>query len=287
MSKKRDARILKKMKFGALESPIDERDYTPAMAMAVKAKEEELPKTYRTEGEAKILNQSSIGSCVAHAIATAMTYGEYKLGWKNVHDFSRGFIYGNRATLDYQGEGMYPRQAIKSVNKEGDCLYNDFPYNMTYPQVKLLIEKDSENLHKLAAEHLIKSYFRCYSEEEIKRAIMNQGAVIVGINVYSSFTGDCPVPSDDDTLWGGHCMAMVGWDETGWLIQNSWGSWWGNKGYLHLPYEYLLKEVWGIVINDEAKEPEKNNFFVRVCNAIKNFFKKAWAWIKGLFTKKK
>ena len=115
---------------------------------------------------------------------------------------------------------------------------------------------------------------------------MNQGAVIVSINVYSSFAGDCPLPSENDTLSGGHCMALVGWDETGWIIQNSWGKYWGNKGYLHLPYEYTLKEVWGIVINKDIPEPKKDNIFVRLWNIIKNFFKKIGAFFKAIFGKK-
>ena len=284
---KKDKEMLDKVLFGALPSPDDDRDFTPAMATAATETEEPLPSTYRTEGKVKILNQGSVGSCVAHAIATAMAYGEYKAQFSTAHDFSRGFIYGNRLDSDYQGEGMYPREALKSCNKEGDCLYNDFPYNLSYPRVKALIDEASEKLHALAKEYKIVSYFRLRKQEDIKRAIMNQGAVIISITVYSSFTGNCPLPSNTDKALGGHCMAMVGWDETGWIIQNSWGSSWGNKGYLHLPYEYPINECWGMVVNSKIPEPKKKNIFVRAWEAIKNFFKKIILIFKTIFRRKK
>lgn len=35
----------------------------------------------------------------------------------------------------------------------------------------------------------------------------------------------------------GHAFAIVGYDETGFLVQNSWGTEWGSHGYALLPYE--------------------------------------------------
>ena len=38
-----------------------------------------------------------------------------------------------------------------------------------------------------------------------------------------------------------HAVAIIGWDDSiqCWLIKNSWGTDWGQKGYFTLPYEYL------------------------------------------------
>ena len=76
----KDAKILKKHSLdGYIPSPEDLRDYTPAMA-GVDADGDGFPDEYRTEGNVTVLNQGSIGSCVAHAIVTAMAYGEFKTG---------------------------------------------------------------------------------------------------------------------------------------------------------------------------------------------------------------
>lgn len=46
---------------------------------------------------------------------------------------------------------------------------------------------------------------------------------------------------------GGHAIAIVGYTEQGFIIQNSWGPGWGNGGFALLPYEdYMLHttDVW-------------------------------------------
>ena len=45
---------------------------------------------------------------------------------------------------------------------------------------------------------------------------------------------------------GGHCMVIYGWNETGWLVQNSWGKTWGKKGRFVLPYHVTRRETWGV-----------------------------------------
>ena len=284
-NKKRDARILRKKVFELQDSPFDERDYNLAMAMPAAKVITDFPLTYRAPNSCPILNQGNIGSCVAHAIATAMSYGEYEAGKEKVHNFSRGFIYGNRGIIDWKGEGMYVRWALKQCHKEGDVLYSDFPYNLKYEEVKKLIDKNSKQLHEIAANYKIINYFRLYTPDEIKTALLNQGAVIFSIAVYSSFEGNVPLPTEDDTYDGNHCMVIVGWDEDGWIFQNSWGKNWGEKGYGHLPYDYIIKECWGITIDPNLPEPQLENWFVRVWSAIVAFVRGSWIQIKQTIKK--
>ena len=272
MSKSKDKKLFEKYFVdGCQPSPIDVRDYTIEMVAMAEAP---LPETYLC-ASMKVLNQGSVGSCVAHACATAMGYGEKKGGATTAHDFSRGFIYGNRKGTDYQGEGMYIRQALKQLNHCGDCEYEDFPYNETYPNVKKKIDKDKENLYAKAEPFKIVNYFRCYTNDEVKRALLNQGAVVISIPIYSSFSADCPMPSEKDTYKGGHAMCVIGWDETGWIIQNSWSKSWGKKGTLHLPYEYPINEFWGITVNANVPLPEKR----------KNWLQRLIDWLSSLFEK--
>lgn len=271
MSKSKDKKLFEKYFIdGCQPSPLDVRDYTIDMVAMAEAP---LPETYLCNSM-KVLNQGSVGSCVAHACATAMGYGEKKSGMTTAHDFSRGFIYGNRKVTDYQGEGMYIRQALKQLNHCGDCEYEDFPYNETYPNVKKKIDNDKENLYAKAEPFKIVNYFRCYSNDEVKRALLNQGAVVLSIPIYDSFSADCPLPSKEDKYKGGHAMCVIGWDETGWIIQNSWSKAWGKKGTLHLPYEYPINEFWGITVNTDVPQPEKKNWFQHLIDWLCSLFEK-------------
>lgn len=61
---------------GYIPSPPDDRDYTLETVCAVE--DTELPDEYRTEGNVPVLNQGANSDCVAHAIAVATAYGQYK-----------------------------------------------------------------------------------------------------------------------------------------------------------------------------------------------------------------
>ena len=66
---------------------------------------------------------------------------------------------------------------------------------------------------------------------------------------------------------GGHAIAIIGYAEQGFIIQNSWGPSWGNGGFALLPYEdYMLHatDVWvaqlGVPVSvDVWAEAEKKN----------------------------
>lgn len=83
--------------------------------------------------------------------------------------------------------------------------------------------------------------------------IMNDGPLTIGISIYKSFEKFFSNPSNakkvysskvkktfkNDELVGGHAVSIVGWgtDEEGtdfWLIRNSWGRDWADKGYFRI-----------------------------------------------------
>jgi Papain family cysteine protease len=43
---------------------------------------------------------------------------------------------------------------------------------------------------------------------------------------------------------GGHALALVGYNEVGFLVQNSWGTDWGKGGFATLPYEDWLDSAY-------------------------------------------
>ena len=275
-----------KYKLGCVLSPEDSRDWgIDTVAKSINAAE--LPTSYLTEGKVDVLNQGVYSTCVAHAIAAAMGYGEFKLGYDTYTNFSRGFIYANRRATDYQGEGMRIREALKQLNHDGDCVYADFTYNNTYPYCrKKLLEKEGE-LKVKAKPHTVLNYFRCYGELEVKAAIMLQGAVIISIPVYEyGLAAEVKLPTDSDQIDGYHAMCCVGWDETGWIIQNSWGKSFGTKGYCHIKYEYPIKEFWGITVKEGLPPIKKDKWYKRLGNWFVGIWTRFTFWWRSIFNKK-
>jgi hypothetical protein len=48
----------------------------------------------------------------------------------------------------------------------------------------------------------------------------------------------------DATPLGGHAFAIVGYNDVGFLVQNSWGAEWGKGGFATLPYDDWLKSAY-------------------------------------------
>ena len=261
-SKKHDKEIFERQVFNCLDSIPDPRDWTEEIAFAKLNQEKEeqddiceeiLPDEYIAP-RTPILDQESVGSCVAHSLAAMLAQGDMKV-FGDAYDYSRGFIYGNRADDQYQGEGMRTNEALKQVNHWGDCLWEEFPYNEKYPEVKAKIEADKENLLEKAAPYKINSYYRITNNNEVKRAIYRNGGVVIAIRVYEDFNRDLH-KSKYITPRGGHAMLIIGWTKDNrWIVQNSWGKDWGYNGLLYMDFDYPVSEFWGVITCQERPKP--------------------------------
>ena len=79
-------------------------------------------------------------------------------------------------------------------------------------------------------------------DSKIKEAIYKYGPVTVMIYVgpafYAYSGGIFNTDEVSPTGYGNHCVALVGWDDAGgyWILKNSWGSSWGEDGYMRIAY---------------------------------------------------
>ncbi len=81
------------------------------------------------------------------------------------------------------------------------------------------------------------------SVEQIKQAIIDHGPVSTGVYVNSAFQAyDSGVFNACEDDWINHIVTLVGWDDSlgsngAWLMRNSWGSGWGERGHMQIEYE--------------------------------------------------
>ena len=228
------------MYYGAKKEVDDKRDYK---SYIYSAKTEVLPDEYEITMP-KVKDQGIVNSCVAHSLATFLeeTYKQ-----KNI-EFSTGFIYGYRPDGYDQGEGMYPREALKTILKVGDVPRVNFNHNKEMPEIKQLLDKQFDNLKEIADVYKIQSYSRIYTENEIKKCIFNDITVPISIPVYNDMKYDKKyiIEMPNGKCNGYHAIIIYGYNKDGWLIQNSWGKDWANNGRAILPFDYPIDTAWAI-----------------------------------------
>jgi C1A family cysteine protease len=188
-------------------------------------------------------DQGIYSSCVANALTTALEFLQKK---KVENDRSRMFVYYNARLIDHlerQDDGCVIRSAIKSVVDSGVCSEYVWPYIN-----KNLMQTPSENSYKRAKRSLLSDYYRIElgDIDDIKAALVEGYPVVFGIILYKSFLnpnkGIIPMPSTvNDYYIGRHAMVICGFTDTHFIVQNSWGRKWGDKGYCYMSFEYISK----------------------------------------------
>lgn len=201
-----------------------------------------------------VWDQGQLGSCTAHGIGAALVF----------HDVtpempSRLFIYYNERAMEgsvRSDSGAQIRDGIKSVVKQGVCAEDDFPYDIT----KFAI-KPSAKCYTDALANTALAYQRVTQDvDQIRTQLAAGNIVVIGFSVYESFESDAVaksgrvgLPKKGEALLGGHCVALVGYDNRAkrFIARNSWGTSWGQSGYFTLPYSYvtnpgLASDFWTI-----------------------------------------
>ena len=258
---------------GALAPKVDLRDYKIAAAAA------EYPESWQVDYLPPVKHQKNVGSCVAHATSSILEYFNHRETGENT-TLSTDFIYGMQGVaFGRMNSGMYLRDACKIVKQYGDCLKSTIPTNTEQPEcAHKLQEALTQEIYDEALIYQVNSYAKCTTDSAIKHALMNYGPVLGSMRWYEKNTvkGEI-IEMDKTSSWGGHAIMIYGWNEQGWLCQNSWGKGWNSDGRFIVPYGEI-KEAWSFVdaANPDVKTPKRNawlNVIYKVINMIVNIFK--------------
>lgn len=267
--------------YGCKPPQIDVRDYKLPKAGNIVA----LPCAFTCQKELPpVKNQQSVNSCVAHATSSILEYhddGNQKL--------STNFIYGMQKKLfGHEDQGMYLKDACKTVQQYGDMKLEDCTGNDEVPTSHSIAEEAFKDPSKRvrALPYKVSSYYTCTSQFDTKRAIYQHGPVLGSIKWYDNFKVDSRgvLTGTLDGSYGYHAIMVYGWNEEGFLCQNSWGDTWGNKGRFLLPYYIGLAEAKGLI--DWTKESETETLVKPTTNSILDILYKILNSFLNLFVKK-
>lgn len=273
---------------GAIESPVDLRDYDYSMVTGSSEKIE-IPEKFELDYDIPIQNQGNVGSCVAHALMEMKSYIDNDM-------YSIGFIYANRNDDDYQGSGLVPREALKHLVKEGDCFKESFDYNLEYPGIRnKMSEIGIDKLLNEAANHKSLAYISLTADEIKEYLVKYKKPVMIVVRVYQNFYSSQSnkgiIPSEPiGTYKGNHAMVIVGYDSNTLKIANSWGNT-GDNGYYYLDINSsIIRELWVLEDEKNVNRPKKLKYTVGWNKDSKgwwysedgmDYYKSDWKMIKG------
>lgn len=213
-----------------------------------------------------VYDQGQLGSCTGNAGCAANTIRLAKQDKKNLDlMFSRLYLYYKERSLEgtiSEDAGAQMRDICKALNKFGVCLESTIPYDITKFADTPSAAADTE-----AAKYKISTYSSLTDVNHIKAYLATQQQpVLMGMQVYDSFESDAvasngivPLPKRGEQLLGGHAVLIVGYKDANpvkealaslvgkpagyFIVRNSWGPDWGDKGYFYLPYEFVTKKL--------------------------------------------
>jgi hypothetical protein len=210
-----------------------------------------------------ILNQGQEGACTGFALSAVINYllaqrrPEYAgriVSPRMLYEMAR--CYDEWPGEQYEGSSA--RGGMKGWSRHGVAVRGLWPDDL----------KGRGHLDgvvaKAALEHPAGAYYRVQHKEvrDVHAALSETGIVYCTIMVHDGWTepGPTTVTVDNGTravklpvisrkgrAESGHAIALVGYTRDGFIVQNSWGEAWGQKGFALLPYEdYILHatDVW-------------------------------------------
>ena len=193
-----------------------------------------------------VYDQGQLGSCTGNGWAGAVQFLRMK---QNLPDFtpSRLFIYYNERVDDNdvpQDAGAAISDGAQVVTKEGCPSETLWPYDITRfadPPPPAAVDD--------AKQHLVLQVQQVSQDLTSMKEVLASGLpIVIGFVVYKSFesdevtkTGIVPMPGHHEKKLGGHCVVLVGYDDSKsmFIARNSWGVAWGLDGYFMMPYAYL------------------------------------------------
>ncbi|MBV6644985.1 MAG: C1 family peptidase [Cyclobacteriaceae bacterium] len=212
-----------------------------------------------------IQDQKRTGACVGFACADGIM--RWHLVEKNligIDDLiSARFIWMASKEMDtlirhpttfIEKAGTHIKTALRVVLKYGCVLDKNLGMwkHKTY-------EGSVEGFYSRAKMYRINAFFSIPKEiSALKHWLAVQGPILTRLNIDENWVNahlneGKMEEFHEDSIKGGHAVAIVGYDEDHFIVKNSWGDDWGDKGFGYVSNEYLMAkesftEFYGVII---------------------------------------
>lgn len=197
-----------------------------------------------TDFTTPIKNQAPAPTCEAYALVAALeTLVQYETQTIFEPDLSETHLY-------FYAGGTYESGYVNLVDAANYLVEYGVPDEGCYPDPHRPFDYHFESLSGWENRTVkIQEWgWVHHDEESIKRALIDFGPLILCAYFWSDFyyyRGGVY-----QHRWGpragGHVMAIVGYDDTErcWIVKNSWGTSWGENGWLRISYDADMIAEW-------------------------------------------
>ena len=209
----------------------------------------------------KISDQGSTGSCVGWATADSVLRWHFvsagllmkterispRFQWmaaKEIDEFTR------QPTTFIESDGTSLKAALDVARKYGAVRDSVLPFASGK-----LYAGDVKTFYALAARRKISSYFNLGKNlADWKAWLAAEGPILTRLDVDSTWdeakaTGGNIDVYRPETRRGGHAVALVGYTSDHFIVRNSWGTNWGDKGFGYASSAYAQEaftEAYGV-----------------------------------------
>lgn len=222
-----------------------------------------------------ITNQQ-YNNCTSEALVAAYEFTVMaKLGKSFFIAMSRLFLYYQERLIEgttRQDNGAMIHSGILALMTAGVCAETTWPYKLpsVSNDISAVTTRPGKQAYNEALQHKVDNAMLVEQNLDTIKGVISSGhPVVIGFLVYPSMetasvdhTGIIPMPSAAELRGeplGGHAILLVGYDDSSanFILRNSWGTSWGDKGYGYMPYQYvtntdLCQDIWVISsVNEE------------------------------------
>lgn len=195
-------------------------------------------------GVTAVKDQGSCGSCWAFGTVAPLE-SQIKIKCGVEENLSEQYLISCNTYYYSCNGGWFAHDFHTSVAPPGEVPGAVLEAAAPYTATNGTCQGPYEHPYQLTSWSYVAGWSGVPSVPEIKQAIYDYGAVAAAVCVGTRFTSyGSGIFDYNETCSGGvnHAIALVGWvDDLGpdngyWILKNSWGTSWGEQGYMRIRY---------------------------------------------------